>query len=139
LFKSGKLNDNLLKKCDTAQEVYYAEINWNQVIQIISSLKVKYVPVSKFPAVKRDLALLIDKSLTYKQLTEIAYKTEPTFLSGISLFDVYEGKNLEPGKVSYALSFTLEDREKTMTDNQIEKLMQKLMKAFETQAGAKIR
>jgi phenylalanyl-tRNA synthetase beta chain len=95
--------------------------------------------VSKFPKVKRDLALLIDKSVTYKQLTEIALKAEPSFITAISLFDVYEGKNLEPGKVSYALSFTLEDKEKTMTDKQIEKIMEKLVKAFEIQALAKIR
>ncbi len=135
----GLLCDGLLKKFDISQNVFYSEINWDLVIKLVKDSNVKYVPVSKFPKVKRDLALLIDKSITYKQLTEIAFKSESSFLTGINLFDVYEGKNLEPGKVSYALSFILEDKEKTMTDKQIEKIMEKLVKAFETQVDAKIR
>jgi phenylalanyl-tRNA synthetase beta chain len=139
LCKAGLLKSDLAMKFDVNQDVYYAEIDWELLINIIKENIVKYIPVSKFPKVKRDLALLIDKSVTYKQLTEIALKAEPSFITAISLFDVYEGKNLEPGKVSYALSFTLEDKEKTMTDKQIEKIMEKLVKAFEIQALAKIR
>ncbi len=139
LCTAGLLSSELAKKFDIPQDVFYAEINWDLVIKLVRENEIKYVPVSKFPKVKRDLALLIDKSVTYKQLTEIAFNTEKSLLTGVNLFDVYEGKNLEPGKVSYALSFILEDKEKTMTDKQIEKTMEKLVKAFENQAGAKIR
>lgn len=139
LCTAGLLSSGLIKKFDIPQDVFYAEINWDIVIKLVRENKIKYVPVSKFPKVKRDLALLIDKSVTCKQLTEIAFNTEKSLLTGVNLFDVYEGKNLEPGKVSYALSFILEDKEKTMTDKQIEKTMEKLVKAFENQAGAKIR
>lgn len=135
----GKISTSLLKKTDLSQDVYYAEINWDMIIEIVKNQKVLYTPISKFPKVKRDLALLIDKEVTYKQLTEIAMKTERDYITGISLFDVYEGKNIEPGKVSYALKFTLEDKEKTMTDTQIDKIMRKLITAYETHAAAKIR
>lgn len=135
----GKISTGLANKTDISQEVYYAEINWDMVLDLIKSQKTVYIPVSKFPKVKRDLALLIDKEVSYKQLKEIALKTEKDYITDITLFDVYEGKNLEQGKVSYALSFTLEDREKTMTDQQIDKIMRKLITAFEMHAGAKIR
>ncbi|MDD3685568.1 MAG: phenylalanine--tRNA ligase subunit beta [Bacteroidales bacterium] len=139
LCRYGKISNALVNKTDISQDVYYAEINWDLVLDLVKNQKTVYVPVSKFPKVKRDLALLIDKEVSYKQLKEIALKTEKEYITDISLFDVYEGKNLEPGKVSYALSFTLEDTEKTMTDQQIDKIMRKLITAFEMHAGAKIR
>ena len=105
----------------------------------LANFSVRYQAVSKFPRVKRDLALLIDKSVTYKQLVDIAFKTVPKYLKEVSLFDVYEGKNIEAGKISYALSFELEDKEKTMTDKQIEKIMENLIAEFQKEVAAVIR
>ncbi|MDD4149740.1 MAG: phenylalanine--tRNA ligase subunit beta [Bacteroidales bacterium] len=138
LVQSGIISPILLKKIDIEQEVFYVEINWSLLIELTKNLKTQYVTVSKFPVVKRDLALLIDKQITYKQLEEIAVKNIGKYLKKVNLFDVYEGKNIENGKISYALTFALEDREKTMTDNQIDKIMKHLIKSYED-IGAKIR
>ncbi len=138
LLQCGIISPKLLKKTDLEQEVFYAEINWSLMIELTNNVKTQYLPVSKFPIVKRDLALLIDKQVTYKQLEDIAVKNIGKHLKQVSLFDVYEGKNIESGKISYALTFALEDREKTMTDIQIEKIMKRLMSAYED-IGAKIR
>ncbi|MCF0207248.1 MAG: phenylalanine--tRNA ligase subunit beta, partial [Bacteroidales bacterium] len=149
-YQSFKLNDKeiarvavvskaLLKKMDIDQDVFYAEINWDLLLSYARQHKIQYQPISKFPRVRRDLALLIDKGTSYKQLEDIAYKTEPKHIVGVNLFDVYEGKNIEPGKISYALSFELEDTEKTMTDKQIDKIMQKLIMFYEKELGAKVR
>ena len=129
----------LLKKMDIDQDVFYAEINWDVLLKFAKTHKIEYQPISKFPRVRRDLALLIDKSVTYAQLEEVARRTEPKHIVEVGLFDVYEGKNLEPGKISYALSFELEDTEKTMTDKQIDKIMQKLIMFYEKELGAKVR
>ena len=138
LLQHGIISPNLLKKIDIEQEVFYAEINWSLLIELTNNVKTQYLPVSKFPIVKRDLALLIDKQVSYKQLEDIAVKNIGKYLKQVNLFDVYEGKNIEVGKISYALTFALEDREKTMTDIQIEKIMKHLMNAYED-IGAKIR
>ncbi|MBQ1652155.1 MAG: phenylalanine--tRNA ligase subunit beta, partial [Bacteroidales bacterium] len=149
-FQSFKLKDKevariavvskaLLKKMDIDQDVFYAEINWDVLLKFAKTHKIEYQPISKFPRVRRDLALLIDKSVTYAQLEEVARRTEPKHIVEVGLFDVYEGKNLEPGKISYALSFELEDTEKTMTDKQIDKIMQKLIMFYEKELGAKVR
>ncbi|MDD2387003.1 MAG: phenylalanine--tRNA ligase subunit beta [Bacteroidales bacterium] len=138
LLQHGIISPNLLKKIDIEQEVFYAEINWSLLIELTNNVKTQYLPVSKFPIVKRDLALLIDKQVSYKQLEDIAVKNIGKYLKQVNLFDVYEGKNIEVGKISYALTFALEDREKTMTDIQIEKIMKHLMNAYKD-IGAKIR
>ncbi|HNQ69566.1 MAG TPA: phenylalanine--tRNA ligase subunit beta [Bacteroidales bacterium] len=139
LCKVGLLNKQLAEKFNINQDVFYAEIAWNLLFNIVKTNRLEYKTISRFPKVKRDLALLINSDVTYKTLTDIAYKTEPKYISDINLFDVYSGKNLEQGKVSYALSYTLEDTEKTMTEQQIDKIMTNLINAYEKQIGAKIR
>ncbi|PLX06122.1 MAG: phenylalanine--tRNA ligase subunit beta [Marinilabiliales bacterium] len=138
LVQAGIVSKKVLQNFDIDQEVFYAEINWDTVLELVKGINPIYTPVSKFPAVKRDLALLIDKNISYKKLQDIAVDVIGKNLTKINLFDVYEGKNIEDGKVSYALSYILEDKNKTMTDKQIDKMMQKLMKAYE-EIGAKIR
>ena len=100
---------------------------------------VKYAEISKFPEVKRDLALLIDKNISFSEIEKIAFETERKLLKRVNLFDVYEGNNLETGKKSYAVSFVLQDDNKTLTDNQIEGIMKKLQVNFETKLGSKLR
>ncbi len=139
LLNLGIVSKDLLKKFDIDQDVYYAEINWDLMLDILKDRKVNFKPVSKFPIVKRDLALLINKNVTYNELNEIAKKTVGPLLKSVNLFDVYEGKNIEQGKVSYALTFLLEDPNKTMTDKQIDKIMSKLIKEYEEKLNAKIR
>ncbi|MDR2009022.1 MAG: phenylalanine--tRNA ligase subunit beta [Bacteroidales bacterium] len=138
ILKIGSVSSLLLKKYDIQQDVFYSELNWSNILKIVNN-EIRYIPVSKFPKVKRDLALLIDKSISYKTLTDLAFATESKLLTEISLFDVYDGKNIEKGKISYALSFILEDTGKTMTDNQIDKIMKKLISAFEKELDASIR
>jgi phenylalanyl-tRNA synthetase beta chain len=100
---------------------------------------VKSEEISKFPEVKRDLALLLDKNINFAEIEKIAFETERKLLKRINLFDVYEGKNLEHGKKSYAVSFVLQDDSKTLTDNQIDGIMKKLQLNYETKLGAKLR
>ncbi len=138
LIEAGIVSKKVMSNFDISQEVFYAEINWDLLLELVKVTKTKYSPVSKFPAVKRDLALLIDNNITYKQLYDIANQVIGKTLTKVNLFDVYEGKNLEPGKISYALSFVLQDKNKTMTDNQIEKIMKKLISAYE-KIGAIVR
>jgi phenylalanyl-tRNA synthetase beta chain len=119
--------------------VYFADLNWNTILAELSTHNVQYTELSKFPEVKRDLALLIDKNIVFAEIEKIAYETERKLLKKVNLFDVYEGKNLEPGKKSYAISFILKDDGKTLTDNQIDAIMKKLQVNFETKLGAKLR
>ena len=102
-------------------------------------MKVSYTEISKFPAVKRDLALLLDKKVQFAEIEKIAYETEKKLLKEVSLFDVYEGKNLEVGKKSYAVSFLLQDENATLNDKQIDKIMSKLVKNLEDKLNAKLR
>ena len=124
---------------DIDAEVYYADINWNEVLTELGEHNVKYTEISKFPEVKRDLALLIDKNISFSEIEKIAYETERKLLKRVNLFDVYEGKNLESGKKSYAVSFVLQDDNKTLTDSQIDGIMKKLQVNYETKLGAKLR
>jgi len=119
--------------------VYYADINWNALLAELGEHTVKYAEISKFPEVKRDLALLLDKNIAFAEIEKIAFETERKLLKKVSLFDVYEGKNLEAGKKSYAVSFVLQDNSKTLTDNQIDGIMKKLQANYETKLGAKLR
>ena len=135
----GIVSKKLTKAFDIDNEVYYADINWKNVLQAIKSVKVSYTELSKFPSVKRDLALLLDKSVQFADIERIAYECERKLLKAVELFDVYEGKNLEPGKKSYAISFILQDEEKTLNDKQIDKIMSKLIASYEKQLGAKLR
>ena len=135
----GIVSKKITKAFDIDSEVYYADINWKAVMQAIKSVKVSYTELSKYPAVKRDLALLLDKNVQFADIERIAYECERKLLKAVELFDVYEGKNLEPGKKSYAISFILQDEEKTLNDKQIDKIMSKLIFSYEKQLSAKLR
>ena len=103
--------------------MYYADLNWKELMEAVKNVKVNYTEISKFPAVKRDLALLLDKKVQFAEIEKIAYETEKKLLKEVSLFDVYEGKNLEAGKKSYAVSFLLQDENQTLNDKMIDKIM----------------
>ena len=121
------------------KEVFYADFNWDLILDLIKNTKIKYSEVSKFPAVKRDLSLLIDNKVSFKELLQIAKDTEKNILKSVSLFDVYEGDKLSKGKKSYAISFTLADKNKTLTDKYVDKVMGKLIKSFKEKVGAEVR
>ena len=135
----GVITKKQLKAFDIDNEVYYADLNWNELMKAIKSVKVSYKEISKVPAVKRDLALLIDKQIQFAEIEKIAYDTDRKLLKSVSLFDVYEGKNLEAGKKSYAVSFMLQDEAQTLNDKQIDKFMSKLVANLENKLEAKLR
>ncbi len=135
----GIVHPKIRKVADIDQEVYFADLNWNAILSELGNYKVQYSELSKFPEVKRDLAMLLDKSVTFAEIEKIAFETERKLLKKVNLFDVYEGKNLEAGKKSYAVSFLLQDDSKTLTDEQIESIMKKLLGNFESKLGAKLR
>jgi phenylalanyl-tRNA synthetase beta chain len=125
---------------DIKQEVFVADFNWDIVLEAVKKNKaIMYTEVPKFPEVRRDLALLIDKAVKFEQLEQLAFQVEKGLLKNVNLFDVYEGDKLPEGKKSYALSFTLLDENATLTDKQIEKIMEKLMKTYQEKVGAEIR
>ena len=128
-----------LKAFDIDNPVYYADLDWNMLLRLNKQYKPVINDLPKFPEVKRDFALLVDKSVTFADLAQAAYATEKKLLKAVNLFDVYEGKNLEAGKKSYALSFILQDAENTLKDKQIEAIMTKLQKVFEEKFDAKLR
>jgi len=135
----GAVAKSVLKLMDIKQEVYYAEFNWDVILEAIKKTNVIYSELPKFPEVRRDLALLIDKFVKFEQLEQLAYQSEKTLLKHVNLFDIYEGDKLPEGKKSYALSFILQDVNATLTDAQIEKIMTKLMNTYQEKAGAEIR
>lgn len=135
----GIVNPGIAARIDVDQPVYFAEIYWVALLRELRKQTVRYSEIPRFPAVRRDLALLLDKQITFAQLEKIAFDTEKKLLKSVSLFDVYEGKNLETGKKSYAISFILQDETKTLTDSQIDAIMKKLLSNFENQLGAKLR
>ncbi len=135
----GIVSPKIRKMMDIDAEVYFADLNWNAILAELGDQKVRYTELAKFPEVKRDLALLLDKSVSFAEIEKIAFETERKLLKSVNLFDVYEGKNLEEGKKSYAVSFVLQDETKTLTDGQIEPIMKKLQGNFETKLGAKLR
>lgn len=135
----GLVDSGLAKSVGIEQETLYACIQWEVLVKAIQQSKVKFKHIPKNPAVRRDFALLLDKSVAYKDLYDAAYKAERNLLKSVSLFDVYEGKNLPDGKKSYALSFTLQDQNKTLTDQQVDKVMGKIQAEFEASFGAQLR
>ncbi|MDG2433345.1 phenylalanine--tRNA ligase subunit beta [Flavobacterium sp.] len=138
LVEFGVVKKSILKHFGIKQEVFYADFNWDAIIKSIS-LKIKFTDIPKYPEVRRDLALLVDQSVSYDAIYAVARQTEKSLLKEINLFDVYEGNNLGEGKKSYAISFIIQDVTKTLTDAQIDKLMGKLQKNFETELGASLR
>ena len=135
----GVVNSKLLKAFDIDNPVYYADLDWNMLLRLNKQYKPVINDLPKFPEVKRDFALLVDKSVKFAELAKAALATEKKLLKAVNLFDVYEGKKLEDGKKSYALSFILQDTENTLKDKQIEAIMTKLQKVFEEKFDAKLR
>nr|WP_129732703.1 phenylalanine--tRNA ligase subunit beta [Parabacteroides goldsteinii] len=135
----GIVNRKICKAMDIDFEVYYAELSWTLLMKETKKNKVTFSEISKFPAVKRDLALLLDKSVQFAEIQKIAEDSERKLLKEVSLFDVYEGKNLPAGKKSYAVSFYLQDETKTLNDKQIDAIMQKIRKNLEDKLGASLR
>lgn len=135
----GSVTRKILKQFDIDNAVYFADINWIEVMRSIRSLKVSFKELPKFPAVRRDLALLVDKSVQFAQIEKLAFDADRKLVKAVNLFDVYEGKHLEPGKKSYAISITLQDEGQTLNDKAIDKVMQKIIKSLETQVNARLR
>lgn len=138
LVEFGTVKKSILKHFDIKQEVFYADFNWNLILKLIGS-KIKFTDIPKYPEVRRDLALLVDETVAFDAIYNIARQTEKSLLKAVNLFDVYQGKNLPEGKKSYAVSFTLQDSSKTLTDEQIDKIMSKLLKNMENELGASLR
>ena len=135
----GIVSKKLQKQADIDREVFFADINWTQVTNAVKKAAVHFTEIPKYPAVSRDLALLIDKNVEFAQIEQIARQTEKKLLKKVELCDVYEGKNLPEGKKSYAVNFVLQDMEKTMSDKQIEAIMNKLIQNLKKQLGAELR
>ncbi|NNT72167.1 phenylalanine--tRNA ligase subunit beta [Flavobacterium sp. IMCC34852] len=138
LVEFGTVKKSILKHFDIKQEVFYADFNWNLILKLIGS-KIKFTDIPRYPEVRRDLALLVDENIAFDAIYNIARQTEKSLLKAVNLFDVYQGKNLPEGKKSYAVSFTLQDSSKTLTDEQIDKIMSKLQKNMENELGASLR
>ena len=139
LGEMGIVSKKVAKRCDVDAEVYFADLNWTALTKAVRKNSVSYTEISKYPAVSRDLALLIDKDVEFSRIEQIAYQTERKLLKKVELFDVYEGKNLPAGKKSYAVNFILQDEEKTMGDKQIDAIMQKLITNIKKQLNAELR
>ena len=139
LVEMGIIAKKLQKQFGLDNPVYYAEMNWTALMKVIKKNEVLYTEISKFPAVSRDLALLVDNSVEFAQIEQIARQTEKKFLKKVELFDVYEGDKLPAGKKSYAVNFILQDEEKTMGDKQIDAIMQKLIANIKKQLNAELR
>lgn len=139
IVRYGRIRQQLLKQFDIKQNVYYADFSWDAVAGLLKEIKTEFSGIPKFPEVRRDLALLVDKSIKYEELEKLAFQTEKQLLRSVNLFDAFEGDKIEKGKKSYALSFILQDENATLTDAQIEKTMERLIKAYTEKAGAIIR
>lgn len=139
LVSFGVIKKNITAHFEVDTEVLFADFNWDAILILLANHKIILKDIPKFPEVNRDFALLLDENVSFKSLHEIALSTEKNLLREVSLFDVYLGKNLPKGKKSYAVSFTLRDDHKTLTDSQIDKIMNKLRQQFETELGAELR
>ncbi len=135
----GAVAKKICKDFDIKHEVFFAELYWGPIFKMAKRNKIQYAEISKYPEVRRDLALLIDSSISFAQIKEVAYKTERKLIKNINLFDVYQGESLGKDKKSYAVSFTLQDESKTLTDKYIDKVMSNLIRAYSETLGAQIR
>ena len=135
----GLVSKAIRKHFDIEQEVLFADFNWDTILDLVQQNSIKFVPIPKNPAVRRDFALLLDQDVTFDQIYQEAFTVEKKLLQNVALFDVYEGKNLPEGKKSYAVSFTLQDEHKTLTDKEIDKIMNKLQQRFEKSLNAELR
>ena len=139
LVELGILSLKLKKAFDIEQDVFYADVHWDNLMKAIKKVNLTYTDISKYPSVSRDLALLVDKSVQFEQIEQIARQTEKKLLKSVVLFDVYEGKNLPAGKKSYAVNFILQDEEKTLNDKQIDAIMKKLIANLTGKLNAELR
>jgi phenylalanyl-tRNA synthetase beta chain len=139
LVELGVVRSKLLKEFGIKQEVLFADFDWASILNLAGKKKIKVSELPKFPAVKRDLALLLDEKVSFKEIYNLAFQSERKLLKDVDLFDVYQGKNLPEGKKSYAVSFVLQDESKTLADKQIDKIMQKLQQTFEKNLDAVLR
>lgn len=139
LVSLGLVSKTALKRFDIKQEVFYADLNWDAILESVSTQNVAFKEIPKFPEVTRDFALLLDESVSFQKVYDIAWGTEKKLLKKVNLFDVYTGDNLPDGKKSYAVSFTLMDEKKTLTDKQIDKIMGKLLAQYQKELGAELR
>ena len=139
LVEFGVIKKKILKEFGIKQEVLFADFDWTSILSISGKKKIKVSMLPKFPSVKRDLALLLDEKITFKEIYDLAFQSERNLLKDLGLFDVYEGDKLPEGKKSYAVSFVLQDNNKTLEDRQIDKIMQKLQQSFEKNLGAVLR
>jgi phenylalanyl-tRNA synthetase beta chain len=139
LVEFGVVKHTILKDFGIKQEVLFADFNWENILKVASRKGFKVTDLPKYPTVKRDLALLLDWKVTFNEIYDTAFQTEKDLLKEVDLFDVYEGDKLEEGKKSYAVSFLIQDENKTLNDKQIDKIMQKLQQTFEKNVGATLR
>lgn len=139
LAELGVVQSKLCKKMDVRTEVLYASVDWEKVARLSRKNRILYQDISKFPEVRRDLALLVDEKVSFKDIYDLAQKTERKLLKKVNLFDVYKGDSLPEGKKSYAVSFIIQDPKKTLTDKQIDKIMKKLQLRFSEELGAELR
>ncbi|MBN2348203.1 MAG: phenylalanine--tRNA ligase subunit beta [Bacteroidales bacterium] len=139
LAELGYVNPSRLQEFDIANDVFYADIFWDTLVSATENLSIRYEELPKYPEVRRDLALLLDQAVNYSEIKKLAYETEKNLLKKINLFDVFQGKNIPEGKKSYAVSFILQDKNKTLSDKEIDKIMQRLISVYQAQLHAEIR
>ncbi|MEM1001963.1 MAG: phenylalanine--tRNA ligase subunit beta [Bacteroidota bacterium] len=139
LVSFGLIKKSITRAFGIDPKVFYADFDWDKILTLVQNQDIKFTPIPKFPEVRRDFALLLDKQVEFKSIMDIAKQTEKALLKNVNLFDVYEGDNLPEGKKSYAVSFILQDDKKTLTDKQVDKVMKKLQSNFESQLGAELR
>jgi phenylalanyl-tRNA synthetase beta chain len=139
IIKVSSLHKSLLKSFDISQPVYYADFNMTEIFELIKKRKKTYKEPSKFPEVRRDLSMLVDQAVSFESLKKVAMQAEQRLLKNVDVFDVYQGEKLPAGKKSYALSFVLLDEEKTLQDQAIDGVMNKLIAAYEKEVAAEIR
>jgi phenylalanyl-tRNA synthetase beta chain len=135
----GVLHKSLMRKFDFRQDVFYADINWSLLLSNLKAGDKTVAELPKFPEVRRDLALQLDRPVLYAELEKLAFATEKKLLKEVGLFDVYEGEKIEAGKKSYALYFILQDDQKTLTDEDIDKAMKRLIKVYTEKVNAQVR
>src|SRR5690606_37367528 len=138
LVRFGMVKKSITKALDIKQPVFYADFKWDNVLHVVSA-KIKFAEISKFPIVKRDLALLIDEQVSFAQIYQVVKMVDKNTITDVTLFDVYQGDKLPQGKKSYAISLKLQDANKTLTDAQIEKIMSKVQDSLEKEVAASLR
>jgi phenylalanyl-tRNA synthetase beta chain len=135
----GELKQNVLDEFDCRQQVFYADFNWDVLLESIPRKDIRFKELPKFPEVRRDLSLMLDRSVSFAAIEKLAFETERKILKKVSLFDVYEGEKIPDGKKSYALSFLLQDEIKTLKDEEIDRIMNNLIQVFTKELNAQIR